>query len=63
MTTPDNESLIIVYMVINSFLFALIFTISVGMLYKVKIKLNIETKFIYYLNFIALALRIAFTVW
>ncbi len=63
MTTPDNESLIIVDMVINSFLFALIFTISVGMLYKVKIKLNIETKFIYYLNLVALALRIAFTVW
>ena len=63
MTTPDNESLIIVDMVINSFLFALIFTISVGMLYRVKIKLNIETKFIYYLNLVALALRIAFTVW
>ena len=63
MTTPDNESLIIVDMVINSFLFALIFTISVGMLYRVKIKLNIETKFIYYLNLLALALRIAFTVW
>ena len=63
MTTLDNESLIIVDMVINSFLFALIFTISVGMLYKVKIKLNIETKFIYYLNLVALALRIALTVW
>lgn len=49
--------------VANMVLYCLIVALSLRLLFKIKLKLNLATKSIFYLNLLALALRILFTFW
>ena len=47
----------------NLTLFSIIAIISLLLLHKIKLKLNVTTKSVFYLNLVALLLRILFTWW
>ena len=56
-------ALIIFSIIVNLVLYSMIVVLSALVLYKIKLKLNLKTKIGFYLNVIALGLRILFTVW
>lgn len=58
-----NKSWILFDIILNLILFILIAALSLLLLSKIKLKLNLATKSVYYLNLTALALRILFTFW
>ena len=58
-----NKTLILIDIITNVILYFSIVLLSLSLLLKIKLKLNLETKLVYYLNIIALGLRILFTFW
>lgn len=54
---------ILMYIIANLVLYCLIVVLSLSLLIKIKLKLNLATKSIFYLNIVALGLRILFTFW
>ena len=54
---------IIIDMSLNIVFYVLIVLLSIRLLHKIKLKLNLQTRLGFYLNIVALGLRIMFTVW
>ena len=50
-------------MIASIVLFVLISVLTTLLLYKIKLKLNFSTKCVFYLNMVALGLRMFFSVW
>ena len=57
-----HEPLVITGILLNLLLYIGIVVVSVVLLRKIKLKLNFDTKLIFYMNLIALGLRIIFSL-
>lgn len=63
MTPSGNERLVLAGIILNSLLYLCIVGTSLRLLCRIKVRLNLQTKSLFYLNLVALGLRILFALW